>query len=190
MFFSCSSSDVDLPKTPILNRGEENNSPLKISETPVVKRPRLLKKMCISSETIEESDDDSFYVKAVNILNNSSPDLLGCSEEDFSSMVSPSLPFTVETFEEEIKKGKNKILFAFFKGLEKLQRLDKMVLECEELIHTKDITTINGQPKLLNMEFKLKDYQILGLNWLYSLYQKGLNGILADEMVIELLFLL
>lgn len=28
----------------------------------------------------------------------------------------------------------------------------------------------------------LRDYQMEGLNWLYKLYQSGLNGILADEM--------
>lgn len=29
---------------------------------------------------------------------------------------------------------------------------------------------------------KLKSYQLKGMNWLYSLYDKGINGILADEM--------
>lgn len=29
----------------------------------------------------------------------------------------------------------------------------------------------------------LRDYQVRGLNWLISLYENGINGILADEMV-------
>lgn len=29
----------------------------------------------------------------------------------------------------------------------------------------------------------MRDYQIRGLNWLISLYENGINGILADEMV-------
>eukprot|EP01122_Echinamoeba_exundans_P012211 TRINITY_DN5051_c0_g1_i1.p1 TRINITY_DN5051_c0_g1~~TRINITY_DN5051_c0_g1_i1.p1 ORF type:complete len:826 (-),score=206.62 TRINITY_DN5051_c0_g1_i1:59-2512(-) len=29
---------------------------------------------------------------------------------------------------------------------------------------------------------KLKDYQLIGINWMYCLNQEGLNGILADEM--------
>jgi SWI/SNF-related matrix-associated actin-dependent regulator of chromatin subfamily A member 5 len=29
----------------------------------------------------------------------------------------------------------------------------------------------------------MRDYQIQGLNWLISLYENGINGILADEMV-------
>jgi SWI/SNF-related matrix-associated actin-dependent regulator of chromatin subfamily A member 5 len=29
----------------------------------------------------------------------------------------------------------------------------------------------------------LRDYQLQGLNWLIHLYDNGINGILADEMV-------
>lgn len=29
----------------------------------------------------------------------------------------------------------------------------------------------------------MRDYQIRGLNWMVSLYEHGINGILADEMV-------
>ena len=29
----------------------------------------------------------------------------------------------------------------------------------------------------------MRDYQVRGLNWMISLYENGLNGILADEMV-------
>lgn len=31
----------------------------------------------------------------------------------------------------------------------------------------------------------MRDYQIRGLNWMISLYENGINGILADEMVQE-----
>lgn len=29
----------------------------------------------------------------------------------------------------------------------------------------------------------MRDYQIRGLNWMISLHENGINGILADEMV-------
>ena len=29
----------------------------------------------------------------------------------------------------------------------------------------------------------MRDYQVRGLNWMVSLYESGINGILADEMV-------
>ncbi|RWS17785.1 DNA helicase INO80-like isoform X2 [Dinothrombium tinctorium] len=37
-----------------------------------------------------------------------------------------------------------------------------------------------GQPRMF--EGVLKSYQLKGMNWLYNLYENGLNGILADEM--------
>jgi hypothetical protein len=36
----------------------------------------------------------------------------------------------------------------------------------------------------------MRDYQIRGLNWMISLYENGINGILADEMVNRLLLLI
>jgi ATP-dependent helicase STH1/SNF2 len=41
---------------------------------------------------------------------------------------------------------------------------------------------ITEQPSIL-IGGKLKDYQMQGLQWLVSLYNNRLNGILADEMV-------
>ena len=38
------------------------------------------------------------------------------------------------------------------------------------------------QPAMLNPEVMLKDYQMLGINWLYLLYRKEHSCILADEM--------
>lgn len=32
----------------------------------------------------------------------------------------------------------------------------------------------------------MRDYQIRGLNWMISLHENGINGILADEMVCEI----
>jgi chromatin-remodeling ATPase INO80 len=38
-----------------------------------------------------------------------------------------------------------------------------------------------SQPEML--QATLKEYQLKGLNWLSGLYEQGINGILADEMV-------
>jgi len=40
-------------------------------------------------------------------------------------------------------------------------------------------TQMERQPKMLQRD--LKDYQLIGMNWLYTLHKEGLNGILADE---------
>jgi chromatin-remodeling ATPase INO80 len=42
-----------------------------------------------------------------------------------------------------------------------------------------------GQPAMLQAQ--LKEYQLKGLSWLATLYEQGINGILADEMVRDVL---
>lgn len=41
---------------------------------------------------------------------------------------------------------------------------------------------LSEQPNYVNKEMTLKDYQILGVNWMLLLYRKNISGILADEM--------
>ena len=48
----------------------------------------------------------------------------------------------------------------------------KLILHTNTLSLSSDI--VNG---------KMRDYQVRGLNWMISLYDHGINGILADEMV-------
>ena len=48
----------------------------------------------------------------------------------------------------------------------------KFILHTNTLFLSSDI--VNG---------KMRDYQVRGLNWMISLYDHGINGILADEMV-------
>ena len=46
------------------------------------------------------------------------------------------------------------------------------------------------QPPLLANGCVLKDYQLEGVRWLTSLFENGVSGILADEMVRCMFFLL
>lgn len=41
---------------------------------------------------------------------------------------------------------------------------------------------ISSQPKSLSPDVQLKDYQMIGINWLNLLYMRKLSCILADEM--------
>jgi len=45
------------------------------------------------------------------------------------------------------------------------------------------VVRVDHQPKILNPNFRMHDYQLEGLNWLIRLHDNGINGILADEMV-------
>ena len=47
------------------------------------------------------------------------------------------------------------------------------------------LTRLEVQPSILKGG-ELRDYQLTSLNWLISLYETGINGILADEMVSNL----
>ena len=46
----------------------------------------------------------------------------------------------------------------------------------------KEVSAIQKQSELLNPELHLKNYQLVGVNWLWLLYKKNINGILADSM--------
>lgn len=41
---------------------------------------------------------------------------------------------------------------------------------------------LKPQPSVLNKNYKLKSYQIIGMNWLILMHEHKLNSILADEM--------
>ncbi|KAI8940153.1 hypothetical protein NX059_003864 [Plenodomus lindquistii] len=43
-------------------------------------------------------------------------------------------------------------------------------------------TKLLKQPAIMNDDIELKDYQVVGLNWLNLLWQTGTSGILADDM--------
>lgn len=67
----------------------------------------------------------------------------------------------------------------------KLCAYPTLVVDSDDL-NFQNPTLMNGdvqvkQPKLLACT--LKEYQLKGLNWLANLYEQGINGILADEMV-------
>ena len=46
----------------------------------------------------------------------------------------------------------------------------------------RDLDMVLGQPSSLAEDVSLKDYQLIGVNWLHLLYKEGLSCILADEM--------
>lgn len=54
-----------------------------------------------------------------------------------------------------------------------------MKQDCTE--EEEEVIRLTSQPSLLKGG-TLKDYQLVGLNWLISLHELGINGILADQM--------
>lgn len=65
--------------------------------------------------------------------------------------------------------------------------LSRIMKKCNSLVKALEEAVAKGdkvvqQPALLNPEFKLADYQLVGLNWMAIIHSQGMNGILADEM--------
>ncbi|KAJ3255874.1 hypothetical protein HK103_005887 [Boothiomyces macroporosus] len=56
---------------------------------------------------------------------------------------------------------------------------DKLEVRQQEGLQTEEN---KDEPSNKYLTAKLRDYQVVGLEWLISLYENGLNGILADEM--------
>lgn len=54
--------------------------------------------------------------------------------------------------------------------------------ESSDLRKTSSKVKLLKQPAIMNSDIELKDYQVVGLNWLNLLWQNGISGILADDM--------
>ena len=53
-----------------------------------------------------------------------------------------------------------------------------------------NVAVINSKALYFLVDIKngeMRDYKLRGLNWLISLFENGINGILADEIVRKLL---
>lgn len=73
------------------------------------------------------------------------------------------------------KTPKNDVLSMLSNNVSDSTTKTKSIIESAQTSHTQK------QPKLLSGG-TLKDYQLDGLEWLTTLYENGLNGILADDM--------
>lgn len=58
-----------------------------------------------------------------------------------------------------------------------------LILVMQVLLHLRALTFAFHLFHFAGIQGKMRDYQLAGLNWLIRLYENGINGILADEMV-------
>ncbi|KAK7681130.1 hypothetical protein QCA50_015745 [Cerrena zonata] len=79
------------------------------------------------------------------------------------------------------KTPKNDVLSMLSNNVSDSTTKTKSIIESAQTSHTQK------QPKLLSGG-TLKDYQLDGLEWLTTLYENGLNGILADDMGVGPIF--
>ena len=71
--------------------------------------------------------------------------------------------------------------------LNQRNNMDRIMKKCKKLVQKLEDAVAKGdkvikQPSILNHDYKLADYQLVGLNWLAIIHSQRMNGILADEM--------
>lgn len=86
--------------------------------------------------------------------------------------------FTASRNGKPTKKSKKRAAASHSKGKKRVKQ-DYDYLEPEQLIPV--VKRTQRQPTLIT-GCTMREYQLVGMEWLISLYDNGLNGILADEM--------
>lgn len=71
--------------------------------------------------------------------------------------------------------------------LNQRNNMDRIMKKCKKLVQKLEEAVSKGdkvlkQPSIINSDFELADYQLIGLNWLAIIHSQKMNGILADEM--------
>lgn len=71
--------------------------------------------------------------------------------------------------------------------LDQRDNMNRIMKKCNKLVKNLEKAVARGdkvvkQPSTLDPNFKLTDYQLVGLNWLAIIHSERMNGILADEM--------
>lgn len=112
---------------------------------------------------------------------------LSSKKIDILLTLRPFEDWTDLLFKIEQNKLSIEMLNACQEYLNQRNNMDRIMKKCKKLVQKLEDAVAKGdkvvkQPELLNHEFKLADYQIIGLNWLAIIHSQGMNGILADEM--------
>ena len=63
----------------------------------------------------------------------------------------------------------------------RLQAIQQLAVKSSKQTKEDEIATLK-QPKTINSEFTMRDYQLKGISWLVDRYDHGISSILADEM--------
>ncbi|KAK2898680.1 hypothetical protein Q8A67_010098 [Cirrhinus molitorella] len=154
------------------------------------------------SDDLDSEDEDSISAnlqeKIIQFLQEASLDELalisGCSIKKAQKIISLRPFNTWNDVKEQFYKD-NGLSIDLVHGckvvLKERQVVRDLMGRCEKIAQkmTKDVTQVIEagmgsikQPKVLNSNFKLQPYQLIGLKWLILLHQHKLSGILADEM--------
>ena len=137
----------------------------------------------ISKERLKalKADDEEAYMKLIDTAKDTRiTHLLKQTDTYLDSLAQAVLSQQTEAPLDVVEEATNEETFGAHKSFDDPQE-DKGKIDYYAVAHrTKE--KVLKQPALL-IGGTLKDYQLKGLQWMVSLYNNRLNGILADEMV-------
>lgn len=162
--------------------------------------------MCKNSE--EDSDDDTSFLmtkdrkRVLEFLNTGTNGELMAVKSLSAKKIDVLIalrPFTDWT-DLRLKIEGNKLLSMDMLNsaqeyLNQRNNMDRIMKKCKKLVQKLEDAVAKGdkvvkQPSLLNHDFKLADYQLVGLNWLAIIHSQRMNGILGNHKDVKsLLFL-
>lgn len=136
---------------------------------------------------------DSFRIRVVAFMNEATTfdlqTISGVSKKKADQIVllRPFADYSDLRSKLEAAKGLNTdIINDSLEAIKSRDVIQNLMAECENLSSgiTEKVSNLKEakQPMILNKDCVLKQYQLIGLNWLVLMHEKKINAILADEM--------
>jgi ATP-dependent helicase STH1/SNF2 len=139
----------------------------------------------ISKERLKalKADDEEAYMKLIDTAKDTRiTHLLKQTDTYLDSLAQAVMAQQNENLVETVEEATSEETFGAHKSFDDSQD-DKGKIDYYAVAH-RIKEKVTKQPSLL-IGGTLKDYQVKGLQWMVSLYNNKLNGILADEMVLS-----
>jgi len=144
----------------------------------------------ISKERLKalKADDEEAYMKLIDTAKDTRiTHLLRQTDTYLDSLAQAVLAQQTEGPVDAVEEATNEETFGAHKSFDEPQE-DRGKIDYYAVAH-RVREKVTKQPSLL-IGGTLKDYQVKGLQWMVSLYNNRLNGILADEMVTSCVLML
>ena len=144
----------------------------------------------ISKERLKalKADDEEAYMKLIDTAKDTRiTHLLRQTDTYLDSLAQAVLAQQTEGPVDAVEEATSEETFGAHKSFDEPQE-DRGKIDYYAVAH-RVREKVTKQPSLL-IGGTLKDYQLKGLQWMVSLYNNRLNGILADEMVISCVLML
>jgi SNF2 family DNA or RNA helicase len=157
-----------------------------------------------SDESENESQDDPIDKRVTEFLNSSNlqdlQEYLKCSKDQALLIIGNR---NYKHFDDVEDIQLRKMILKYREIIGQFDAVDNVIHHCDKVgreiekvmlawseicagdntnIENLEFHCLTTQPKEINSNFRLKQYQLTGISWMLMLYSKKIGGILADEM--------